>query len=584
MENRNLLIAIISALIIFVGWHYFYEAPKQARETQAFKTSSPSAVQGGAETSQNPSHPLQQQVLEQHLADPGSGKQQEPSRRLDVESPSLEGSINLRGARFDDLRLRHYKEKAEPTSDPVVLFSPAGSEHPYFAEFGWVSQEKNVRLPQATTEWVSDHHRLTPLQPVTLTWNNGQGLVFQRIIAMDAQYLFTLTDSVYNEGTSPITLNPYALISRTGTPKTSGFMILHEGPLGFLQDSLKEYTYKDLQEDSLKAHEGTGGWLGITDKYWLSALIPDQGASFKTHFRKLGDVARDRYQVDYLGKARTVLPGESVSFKTHLFAGAKVLEVLDRYEETLKVQHLDKAVDFGWFYFITKPFFYALTYLHTVLGNFGLAILLLTVALKVLFFPLANKSYRSMARMKKLQPEMERLRATYGQDKMRLNQAVMDLYKRQKVNPLSGCLPMFIQIPVFFALYKVLFVSIEMRHAPFYGWIHDLSAPDPTTLFNLFGLIPWTPPSFLMLGIWPLFMGVTMFAQQKLNPTSADPVQEKMFMLMPVIFTIMLASFPVGLVIYWTWNNILSMAQQWFIMRQTQKEIPHGHAKRSPKK
>jgi len=382
--------------------------------------------------------------------------------------------------------------------------------------------------------------------------------------------MLTVVQKVENAGTQPVTLYPYALISRTGTPPVLGFFILHEGLLGVFDNSLKEYTYANMRDEKSGAVKfaSTGGWLGITDKYWLVALVPDQAEKVEANFRHTLRDKVDKYQADYLGAARRLAPGASAESHSLLFAGAKEVRLIDAYKERYNIALFDRTVDWGWFYFLTRPIFYILDYFFTVLGNFGLAILLLTVLVKLLFFPLANKSYKSMSAMKKLQPEMMRLREQYGEDRAKLNQAMMELYKKEKVNPVSGCLPIVIQIPVFFALYKVLFVTIEMRHAPFYGWIKDLSAPDPTSVFNLFGLIPWTPPYLLMVGAWPIIMGITMYLQQKLNPQPPDPVQAKVFMMLPIVFTYMLSAFPVGLVIYWAWNNLLSIAQQWVIMRR----------------
>jgi len=420
----------------------------------------------------------------------------------------------------------------------------------------------------AATRWTADREVLTPDQPLTLTWDNGKGLRFVRQYALDQQYMITVSQRVENTSTDAVKLHPYALVSRSGTPHTEGFYILHEGVVGVMNGTLREHTYKDLKGDANIAEATKGGWLGITDKYWLVALVPSQQEEVKTRVTHTASGGKDKYQVDYMGEERTLAPGGSAESVHRLFAGAKEVRVLRGYQDDLNITRFDYAVDWGWFFFLTKPIFLALDYVHHLIGNFGIAILLLTVAIKALFFPLANRSYVMMSKMKVLAPKLTEMREKYGDDRVRLNQEMMALYKNEKVNPLSGCLPIVLQIPVFFSLYKVLFVTIEMRHAPFYGWIHDLSAKDPTTLFNLFGLIPWTPPDFLMIGIWPLIMGVTMFLQQKLNPAPADPMQAKVFMFMPIIFTVMLASFPAGLVIYWAWNNLLSIAQQWLIMRR----------------
>ncbi|MEK7820679.1 MAG: membrane protein insertase YidC, partial [Pseudomonadota bacterium] len=487
--------------------------------------------------------------------------------RIAVETPTLKGTISLEGARLDDLVFTQYFDKPGGKGKPEPLFLPKGDKSAYYAQFGWVGAD-GATAPGPDTLWTADKDKLTPDQPVTLTWDNGQGLKFALTLAVDASYMFTVTGRVANTGPKAATLHPYGLLARSGTPHTSDIYILHEGPLGVFDKTLKEFSYADMRKKGSEEYKSEGGWSGITDKYWLAALIPDQKAQ-ATHrflYRREGD--QDRYQADYLQGAVSVAPGAASENRIHLFAGAKKLGLLDDYSEKIGIPRFDLAIDFGWFYFLTKPIFYALIWLNKALGNFGLAILALTVGIKLLFYPLANKSYVAMSKMKKLQPEMLKLRERLGDDKVRLNQEMMALYKREQVNPAAGCLPILVQIPVFFALYKVLYVTIEMRHAPFYGWIADLSAPDPTTVFNLFGLIPWTPPLFLMIGVWPLIMGVTMWFQQKLNPAPADPIQAKMFMWLPVIFTYMLASFPAGLVIYWAWNNVLSMTQQWLIMKR----------------
>jgi YidC/Oxa1 family membrane protein insertase len=409
---------------------------------------------------------------------------------------------------------------------------------------------------------------LTATEPVDFRWDNGQGLIFTKRISLDENFMFTIERSVENASGEAVTLYPYGLITRWPTPDIMGFFILHEGPIGVLDGTLKEIDYSTLQGGEAQRFDSTGGWLGFTDKYWLGALIPDQAETIEANFRHTLRQGEDRYQVDYLGQARVIPAGGQATVTDRVFAGAKEVNLLDTYSERYGIPLFDRAVDFGWFYFLTKPMFHVLTWLYAILGNYGLAILALTLIVKILFYPLANKSYRSMSQMKKLQPEMVKLRERYENDKQKMQQELMALYKREKVNPLAGCLPILIQIPVFFALYKVLFVSIEMRHAPFFGWIQDLSAPDPTSLFNLFGLLPFDPPSFLMIGIWPLLMGVTMFLQFKLNPQPADPIQAKVMMFLPLMFIFLFATFPAGLVIYWTWNNVLSIAQQWLIMKR----------------
>jgi YidC/Oxa1 family membrane protein insertase len=488
------------------------------------------------------------------------------SRRISIDTPTVRGSLSLTGARIDDIVLKQYGEEVEADSERIHLLSPIGAPKSYYAEFGWVGATSDLKLPGAGTVWTADRSRLTPARPVKLSWDNGEGLVFERTYAIDDGYMITVSQRVRNTGAAAVGLFPYGLVARSGTPTTLGFYILHEGPLGVFDGTLREVEYDDMQDTPKMEEVSTGGWIGITDKYWLAALVPDQKANLTYRFVHSLRDKDDRYQVDYLGTEIRIDPGKTFEVTNRLFAGAKEVRRLDAYSEELGIENFDLAVDFGWFYFLTKPFFYAISWLYGYLGNFGLAILAFTICVKALFFPLANKSYKSMAKMRELTPKLKVMREQYGDDKMRLNQEMMALYKQEKVNPASGCLPIVIQIPVFFALYKVLFVNIEMRHAPFYGWIKDLSVADPTTLFNGFGMIPFTPPDFLLIGAWPVFMGLTMWLQQRLNPQPTDPMQAKIFMFLPLFFTFILGTFPAGLVIYWTWNNLLSIAQQRLIM------------------
>jgi YidC/Oxa1 family membrane protein insertase len=569
-EQRNLILAIVLSVTIILAFQYFYELPriKEAQRQQPApigETVSPSAEGApGAPVAPGTLTPGGEAVA------PGQTREQSlaGTERVTIENERLHGSFALTGGRIDNLVLSDYQVTTAPDAQDVALLSPPGAPDPYFVELGWVPADPEVEVPGPDAEWQADRAELRPGQPVTLRWDNGAGLRFLREIAIDENYLLTVMQRVENTGDQPVTLQPYGLVSRWGTPATLGFYILHEGPIGVLGSKLQEIDYDDLRDDGNVELPSQGGWLGITDKYWLTALIPDQQSEISATFRHHLANGQDRYQVDYLRPRVTVPPGESVAVSERLFVGAKEVELLDRYREQFGIPLFDRAVDFGWFYFLTKPLFHILHFFYGLVGNYGVAILLLTLLVKLVFYPLANKSYRAMSQMKKLQPEMMRLREQYGDDKMRMNQELMALYKNEKVNPMSGCLPIIVQIPVFFALYKVLFVSIEMRHAPFFGWIQDLSAPDPTTLFNLFGLIPWDPPSFLMIGIWPLLMGATMLLQTKLNPQPADPMQAKIMMLLPVMFIFLFATFPAGLVIYWTWNNVLSIAQQWLIMKR----------------
>jgi YidC/Oxa1 family membrane protein insertase len=502
--------------------------------------------------------------------------------RVAVETPRMKGSIALKGARIDDVSLTGYHETVDPNSPPIVFLSPFGTEDAFYAEFGWVNGTgQNAKLPTFDTVWRQDGSgALTTNSPITLSWDNGEGLEFRRTIAVDDKYLFSAKDEVVNKGTAPVTLVPYAFIRRHGTPKTAGYYILHEGYLGVFGDQgLKEDSYKNLEEKKEIKFKATNGWLGFTDKYWAATLLPDTKVSLNATYSANPAANPKTYQTDYLLDAQTLAPGASGAADFRLFAGAKEVQTIDAYDKALGLNRFELMIDWGWFYFITKPMFKAIDFFYHQVGNFGLAILIVTILVKLLFFPLASKSYASMAKMKAVQPEMAAIRERYGDDKMKQQQALMELYKKEKINPLAGCLPIVVQIPVFFSLYKVLFVTIEMRHAPFYGWIKDLSAPDPTNLFNLFGLIPVDPTTlpmfghFLHLGVWPIIMGITMFAQMKLNPAPPDPTQKMIFDWMPLIFTFMLAGFSAGLVIYWAWNNTLSVAQQSYIMRKNGAKV-----------
>lgn len=548
-DQKNIIIAILLSVIIIFGFQYFF-APPQPTKQEA-----------------KPVAPQAQMATDQKIVTRDEALKSSP-RRLQIQSSTVKGSLNLEGAVLDDLTLTQYRETIDPKSPEIVLLSPQNTANAYFARFGWTSQ--NLNLPNEKTVWESNGLNLTPQTPVTLSWDNGQGLVFHQIISIDDHYMFTVTQKVTNKGTASVSLSPQGYLARQGIPTTAGFFILHEGPVGVFDGKLNDPSYDDVSKTGALQNPKAPGWFGYTDKYWLAAFVPDPKATITSSYGHQGKDATTIYSATYQRDPLNLEPGHSIEATDHFFAGAKVLSLLDGYEVTLGINHFDLAVDFGWFYFMTKPIFYILDFLKQYLGNFGLAILALTVIIKAIFFPLANKSYVSMAKMKALQPDIEKIRERYKDDRLTMNQKVMEVYQKQKVNPMAGCLPMVIQIPVFFALYKVLFVSIEMRQAPFYGWIHDLSAPDPTTIFNLFGLIPWDPPSYLMIGAWPLIMGATMFLQQKMSPPPADPAQAKMFLLMPVLFTYLLAQFPAGLVIYWAWNNALSIAQQWVIMKRAE--------------
>ena len=577
-DKTNMIIAVVLSLAVLLGWNYLVTAPQveRQRQQQAQTSPAPSPREGG------PSAPVPGTLPGAPGGNPRAAETREEalarSPRVRIDTPALAGSVALKGGRIDDVSLKAYHETVDPKSPRIVLLSPAGSANPYYAEFGWVGQNAGP-LPGGDTLWTADGEALTPEKPLTLTWDNGAGLLFRRILKVDDKFMFTVEDSVENKGSSPITLYAYGLVSRWGKPTTQGYYVLHEGLIGVLGDKgLQEYTYDALAKENPLGPAGTrghswpgvtGGFVGITDKYWAAATIPaDQSAPYTGSFTERDEGATKVYQASILGEAKTLAPGASAQASQRLFAGAKEVSAIDAYGQRLGIKQFDLMIDWGWFYFITKPMFKALDFFYRLFGNFGVSILVVTLILKLFFLPIANRSYVSMAKMKAVQPEMLAIRERYADDKVKQQQAMMELYKKEKINPIAGCWPVLVQIPVFFALYKVLFVTIEMRHAPFFGWIRDLAAPDPTSLFNLFGLLPFAPPEFLHLGIWPIIMGVTMFVQMKMNPAPPDPVQAQIFTFMPIIFTFMLASFPAGLVIYWAWNNLLSILQQYWIMRR----------------
>jgi YidC/Oxa1 family membrane protein insertase len=594
-DNKNTILAIVLSALVLLGWQYFFAVPQEkARQeqlqAQQQKQNVPTPDQPKSAQPQAQSQ-AQSQVPGQAAA-PSSAAPVDrraalaASPRIPIATDTLQGTIALKGGRIDDLALLKFRETVDPKSPPIVLLSPSGTGDPFYAEFGWTGASgANVKLPNSETVWKQvGSGGLGVGHPVTLTYDNGEGLEFRRTIAVDDKYLFTIKDDVSNKGENPVTLFPYALISRHGIPPTAGYYVLHEGLIGVLGESgLQEFTYKNIEDKKSVSWDVTNGWLGITDKYWAATLLPDTNARLKARFSTSMLGTARTFQTDYLLDAQTIGPGATGSANARLFAGAKEVSIvginfplvgIGGYNKALGLNHFDLLIDWGWFYFITKPMFLVMDFFFRLLGNFGLAILMVTVLVKIVFFPLANKSYASMAKMKAVQPQMMALRERYADDKAKQQQELMELYKREKINPLAGCLPIAIQIPVFFSLYKVLFVTIEMRHAPFFGWIHDLSAQDPTNIFNLFGLIPVDPTvlpligPFLHLGIWPLIMGITMWVQMKLNPAPPDPTQAMIFNWMPLIFTFMLANFPAGLVIYWAWNNLLSVVQQSVIMRK----------------
>jgi len=593
-NNRNFILAIVLSMAVLFAWQYFFVPSKPAEEAgqqaaqQEQQQQQPSQATPGPQTpGAQSSAPAPGAAQPEPGAAPVTAMSREEaiaaSPRVPIDTPSIKGSINLKGARIDDVVLKKYRETVDPKSPNVVLLSPSGAPDAYYSEQGWVAgTDSKVDVPGADTVWTaSAGATLTPQSPLTLTYDNGKGLIFKRTIAVDENYMFTVTDAVENKGSAPVTLYPFGLVSRHGFPHARSFYILHEGLIGVANGSLEQITYKKALDKEPLTVKADSGWLGITDKYWAAVVVPEEGKTFDARFAATSSTPGDeRFQSDYLMAPVTVEPNSTAEVKGHVFAGAKEVNLVDGYETKLGIPKFDLLIDWGWFYFLTKPMFFALDYFYKLVGNFGLAILIVTLIIKIVLFPLANKSYVSMSKMKKLQPEMARLKERFGDDRMRQQQAMMEMYKKEKVNPASGCLPIVVQIPVFFSLYKVLFVTIEMRHAPFFGWIKDLSAPDPTSVFNLFGLLPFDPATvpvvghFLMIGAWPLIMGVTMWVQMKLNPAPPDPVQQKIFTWMPVFFTFLLAGFPAGLVIYWAWNNTLSVLQQSVIMYRQGVDIP----------
>ncbi|MBM5787783.1 MAG: membrane protein insertase YidC [Candidatus Fonsibacter sp.] len=559
MENKNVLLAVILSTAILIGWSFYFENPEEAQRKRA-------EIQGKTETQTSIQKPEAPQPSKANPAKSISRNEAlKESDRVLIENKNLSGSISLRGALIDDIILKNYRETLDPNSKPIVLLSPKKYEQGYFVESGWATTKSDIKVPDNNSLWqIKEGKKLTPNSPITLEWNSREGLIFSKKIEIDDKYLFKITETVRNDKNRAVDLFHYGQITKNAKPTTENFYILHEGLIGVVDKNLKEETYSAVEKEK-KTYNGKSGWFGITDKYWMSAIIPESGKSFKGEYSYTNN-----YKANFIiSEPNTINPQKSTTGNIKIFIGAKEVYPIDNYAEKEKIDRFDLAIDWGWFYFITKPLFFVIDYIFKIVGNFGVAIIILTALVRIVFFPLSNYSFKSMAKMKVLQPEMLRIKELYKDDVRRTQQEMMALYKREKVNPLSGCLPILVQIPIFFAVYKMLFVTLEMRHAPFFGWIKDLSAADPTTIFNLFGLIPWEPPTFLMIGIWPILMGITMYLQQKLNPAPPDPIQAKIFAWFPFIITIMLASFPSGLVIYWTASNILTMAQQYYIMKKT---------------
>ena len=558
MENqKNLFLAIVISMAIIFGFQLLVPQPERApiSEEQTFEENSVELSIQNTNT---------QIVINRDEVISSSG-------RVIFDNGKIKGSINLEGGFIDDLVLEEFRETLDPTSDLIEFLNPLGSQDAYYLDTGWVSSDNTLELPNNKSIWKTDKTSMGVDDPVKLFWTNSQGITFEKIISLDENYLFNVDQRVINNSDRSFDLFPFGLSKRQGIPEMQNFFILHEGPISITDGVLEEYDYDDLKENKKIKHTSIGGWIGITDKYWQTAIIPNQNEPIHQTYSYSFAENVDNFQTDIVGEKIAVSNGASISHNFKLFAGPKIVSVIDTYMEEYGIQEFDRSVDFGWFYFLTKPIFNVLQFVFGYVGNFGWSIIAFTILMRICFFPLAQQSFKSMAKMKKLGPEMQRLKEQYGDDRAGMQKEMMALYKREKANPIAGCLPILLQIPVFFALYKVLFVTIEMRHAPFIGWIHDLSAPDPLGLLTAFGFFDWNVPGILQLfniGIWPILMGISMFLQQKLNPAPVDKMQAKIFMFLPIVFTFVLGGFAAGLVIYWTTNNVLSMAQQYVIQRK----------------
>jgi len=554
MDNKNVFIAIALSMSVLLFWAAFFESPRPVNNN---------TIQKQKKTNENVITPnINESLKVDTISREDSIKN---SERIKIENDSIIGSMSLEGGLIDDISFKKHKQNLKNNLN-VEFLNPAQTENGFYVETGWTSIGNKIKVPSKKSVWKVDENKfLDNSNPVVLKWNNGNGITFKKIIELDNKYLFKITQEVQNNTNQAIDLYPYAQITRNKIPDDiQNFYISHEGFIGVFDEELKEDDYDDIEENKI-VRESNEGWLGITDKYWMTAVVPKKGENFKSTF-----LYKDSFKANYiLNNPTTINPSSNNSNEVRLFVAAKEVDTIDSYAANQNIDKLDLVIDWGWFYFFTKPLFFIIDYLFKYSGNFGIAIVIITIGIRLIFFPLANYSFRSMAKMKAVQPEMMRLKELHKEDKVKLQQEMMALYRKEKINPASGCLPVLIQIPFFFAIYKMLFISLEMRHQPFFGWIKDLSAKDPTSLFNLFGLIPWDPPGFLIIGIWPILMGASMWVQQKLNPAPADPIQAKIFAFFPIFLTIILASFPSGLVVYWTVNNILTIAQQWVIMKQT---------------
>ena len=554
MDSKNVLLAVVLSTIVLIFWGIFFEPPVIENQAENKKISKDESLDAPSIDGKK----IIKTITRSEVIN--------KSNRIEIENENIKGSISLEGAIIDDIVFKNYNENLNGV-DKVAFLNPKNSSKEYFIETGWASSgNEKIKLPLINTVWtIKGNNLLTPTTPITLEWDNQEGLIFTKKIELDDKFLFKVNQSIKNNSNKSFQFYPYAQITKRGKPEGRQIYILHEGFIGIFGEELKEKDYSDIDKENFKI-ESKKGWLGITDKYWLTAIVPEKGKEFKAEFLS----KNNKYKANYIIKEVSILnPSSSITSEIKTFVAAKEVAVIDGYAEKLGIEKFDLAIDWGWFYFFTKPLFFIIDYFFKLTGNFGLAIVIITALIRLVFFPLANYSFKSMAKMKMLQPEMIRLKELHKSDKVKLQQEMMALYKREKVNPISGCLPVLIQIPFFFAIYKMLYVTLEMRHQPFFGWIKDLSDRDPTSIFNLFGIIPWDPPTFLMIGAWPILMGISMFIQQKLNPTPPDPIQAKIFMFFPIFLTIILAPFPSGLVVYWTVNNILTIAQQWVIMRGT---------------
>ena len=559
MDNqKNLLLAVVFSLVILIGFDFFF-APKKSEINKVQVNENISE-----ETLDKNTPSIDSSLIKK------SNEIKSSEKRIKFKANRIEGSINLFGATIDDIILSDYFQTIEKKKKIQVL-QQENSNSPYFLRMGWASTDKSIELPDKNSLWKANKENFNN-EKIKLEWSNNKGLKIIREISFDENFMITITDEVINGTSGKIDLTNFSYLRRKNYEPENKFFILHEGPLGVFNDTLKEVSYDELHENKEIVESTKNGWIGYTDHYWQVAIFPDTNESFKARFKTLND-RRNSIQIDFINNnVKSVEPNSKLVTKSYVFAGAKEVPLIDNYIKELNVNKLDLSVDFGWFYFLTKPLFYALNFLSTKFENFGIGIIILTIFIRIILFPLANKSFKSMNSMRILTPEIQRVRERYKDDRQKMNQEMFALYREKKINPAAGCLPILIQIPIFFALYKVLFVSIEMRHAPFFGWIKDLSAPDPTSLFNLFGLIPWDPPLFLTIGIWPLLMGLTMYLQQKINPPPPDPIQAKIFMMLPFIFTFLLATFPSGMVVYWTVNNVLSIGQQYILLKKQKKE------------